>query len=180
MNDCRIELLDVSAFSEIEVMLLVSTVNKKLSENDIRLEFESPNIKFSLVQLDMMKYKAILDELTIDADLKSQAFAIIDDIGSYGLKGKKRRFVGYNAERKVANRKEKEQDRGKHYYANDNGLSVQIVWNCYASSQTTASISSSLHPLTISVLHMIRIMILQTGMHITKCCLVFSPSVFAY
>lgn len=125
MNEYRIELLDISFFSEDEVLCLVAAINKAFPTTDLLLEYEAPCIKFQLVMLDMVKYKATLDALNIDSALKDAAYAIINDIGSYGLKGKKRRFVGYNAERKVANRKAKEQDRGKHYYANDNGFSRQ-------------------------------------------------------
>lgn len=125
MKECRIELLDVSAFSEEDVLTLIAAVNQSFSENDVRFAFEPPNIKMSLFQLDMVKYRAALDAVSVDEALKDAAFGIIDQIGSYGVKGKKRRFVGFNAERKVANRKAKEQNRGKHYYANDNGFSKQ-------------------------------------------------------
>ncbi len=43
----------------------------------------------------------------------------VSSIGSYGVNGNKRLYVGFNAERKVVDRKSKEQRRGKHYYAND-------------------------------------------------------------
>ena len=125
MDKPRIELLDVSSFPENEVLLLISAINKKFSETDLRLEYETPCIKFQLLQLDMTKYRTVLDALNIDKALKDASYAIIDNIGSYGIKGKKRHFVGYNAERKVANRKTKEQNRGKHYYANDNDFSKQ-------------------------------------------------------
>lgn len=44
-------------------------------------------------------------------------------IGSYGIKDGKRVFVGYNKERKVQNRKKKELERSKYYYALDDGFS---------------------------------------------------------
>ncbi len=44
----------------------------------------------------------------------------IESIGSYGLHSGKRRFVGYNEERKVKNRAKKEENRGKYYYARNN------------------------------------------------------------
>lgn len=127
MNDYRIEILDVSSFLDDDVNLLISAINKTFPKTDIYLESAESNLKFQIIQLDMVKYKAVLDGLDISATLKDGAYAIIDNIGSYGLKGKKRRFVGYNAERKVVNRKAKEQDRGKHYYANNNGFSKQNV-----------------------------------------------------
>lgn len=40
-------------------------------------------------------------------------------VKSYGLNGDARLYVGYNDERKVSDRRNKEKRRGKHYYAND-------------------------------------------------------------
>lgn len=47
----------------------------------------------------------------------------IDGIKSYTITNGKRQFVDYNAERKVVNRKTKENDRSKYYYAQDNAFS---------------------------------------------------------
>jgi DNA modification methylase len=47
----------------------------------------------------------------------------IREIKSYGLKGKKRLYVGYDKERKVKDRKKKEIERGKFYYARKHGFS---------------------------------------------------------
>jgi len=47
----------------------------------------------------------------------------INSIKSYGLKNKKRVYVGYNKERKVKDRKSKEQNRNQYYYASDNNFS---------------------------------------------------------
>ena len=47
----------------------------------------------------------------------------IENIKSYGLKGKKRIYVGYDEERKVKDRKKKEVERVKFYYAKDHRFS---------------------------------------------------------
>jgi DNA modification methylase len=47
----------------------------------------------------------------------------IKEIKSYGLKSGKRLYVDYNKERKVKNRKSKEQERGIYYYALDHKFS---------------------------------------------------------
>lgn len=47
----------------------------------------------------------------------------IERIKSYGLKNGKRVYVGYDRERKVLARKEKETRRQQHYYANENDFS---------------------------------------------------------
>ena len=54
--------------------------------------------------------------------------AVPDAVGrvrSYGINGRKRLYVGYNAERKVVDRKAKERRRGKHYYANDHAFRTE-------------------------------------------------------
>ena len=57
-------------------------------------------------------------EFGSDAAL-SEIVAAVSGIRSYGINGSKRLYVGYNSERKVVDRKQKERRRGKHYYAND-------------------------------------------------------------
>ena len=52
----------------------------------------------------------------------SQILPAVESIKSYGINGNKRLYVGYNKERKVVDRKQKELRRGKHYYANDHGF----------------------------------------------------------
>ncbi len=55
----------------------------------------------------------------------SKIIRAIENIRSYGIQGKKRVYVGYNAERKVKGRKQKEATTGKHFYATDNPFSKQ-------------------------------------------------------
>lgn len=57
-----------------------------------------------------------------DETAMSEILEAVESIKSYGINGNKRLYVGYNSERKVVDRKLKEQRRGKHYYANDNGF----------------------------------------------------------
>ncbi|MEM2123997.1 MAG: site-specific DNA-methyltransferase [Methanolinea sp.] len=47
----------------------------------------------------------------------------VDAIGSYGVRGGRRIFAGYDRERKVRGRKEKERARGPWFYALDHGFS---------------------------------------------------------
>ena len=55
-------------------------------------------------------------------ELLSEVLRAVESIGSYGINGRKRLYVGYNSERKVVDRKDKERRRGKHYYANDHAF----------------------------------------------------------
>ena len=47
----------------------------------------------------------------------------VSKIKSYGIKSGKRQYVDFNVERKVRNRKSKEQNRSKYFYAQDNNFS---------------------------------------------------------
>jgi DNA modification methylase len=52
-------------------------------------------------------------------------FDEVSKIGSYGIKSEKRQYVDFNSERKVQNRKGKEQNRSQYYYAQDNNFPEQ-------------------------------------------------------
>src|SRR5690606_26199548 len=119
MAKYRKEILDVSSFPLDDCRELVAAFNSTFPKKDAYMALEESAIHIMLIQLDMVKYREFLDGLSISEDLIKEAFDVINSIGSYGLKGSKRLFSGYNAERKVVNRKAKEQSRSKHYYAND-------------------------------------------------------------
>ena len=89
MNNYRIEFLDISSFSKDEILILISKINKSFPKNDLQLEYDFPNLKFYIIQLDMIKYKTILDSLSITQKLREAVFTAIDKIGSYGIKDKK-------------------------------------------------------------------------------------------
>ena len=123
MVNYREEILDVSSFPTEECLELVHAFNNKFPKKDAYMFLDGSSLHIMLIQLDMVKYRELLDGLNISTDLINKAFDIINSIGSYGLNGNKRLFSGYNAERKVVNRKAKEKNRSKHYYANDNNFS---------------------------------------------------------
>lgn len=123
MIDYKKEILDISSIPSSDCNALVQAFNATFPEKDSYMSIEDHALHINLIQLDMKKYKVFLDELNVSPILKKSAFEIINNIGSYGLRGSKRRFLGYNDERKVQDRKSKELDRNKHYYANDNTFS---------------------------------------------------------
>ncbi len=106
----------------------LDSVNNNFGPNELRL-FHNQNDFFELWirELSMTHLEDTLEKLSTNLNggsttIKSFCRNIqetVQEIGSYGLKGEKRLYVGYNKERKVADRKEKEVRRGKHYYAND-------------------------------------------------------------
>lgn len=125
MADYREELLDVRAFPTEDVIRLQNAFHAEFPKADACMEYADGTLRFLLCQLDVIKYRDFIEALEIDGALKQAAFDIVNKIGSYGIRGSKRHFAGYNAERKVSNRKAKEQDRGKHYYANDNDFAKE-------------------------------------------------------
>ncbi len=127
MVEYRDEILDISTHIQEDCDALVEAFNGCFAKSDSYMEVQDENLHIMLFSLDMVKYGKLLEGLQISEDLKQAVFAIVDNIKSYGVKGGKRQFVGYNAERKVANRKAKEKDRGKHYYALDNNFSKENV-----------------------------------------------------
>jgi len=99
------------------------------SKSDIYYEIQFPNtIKIYLNQLDFsdFKNKIALKSSFLDDNAKlllNNILNEIENIKSYGLKGRKRIYVDYDKERKVKNRKLKESIRGKYFYARDNNFS---------------------------------------------------------
>ncbi|MEM3334289.1 MAG: site-specific DNA-methyltransferase [Thermoplasmata archaeon] len=99
-------------------------------KEDIYFELSSDGLIIYLRELDFFNFKKNIYSLIKNADdntakLLNSIFFSIDRIKSYGLKGRKRLYVGYDKERKVKNRQEKEIIRGMYYYARDNNFSKQ-------------------------------------------------------
>ena len=108
---------------------LLDELLKYLSPDDLSLELTPDRLRASLVALDLEAFRKSVEELSGQHHIKESEnpFLVlireIENIGSYGLKGRKRLFVGYNKERKVVGRKGKVEKRGMYYYANDNSFS---------------------------------------------------------
>lgn len=132
MKTYRDEAIDVSSYDVREVELLIKNFNSKFSLNDAYMHIDGKILHIMLSQLDVVAYQEFLNTLDVDVKLSERVFNAVNDIGSYGIRGSKRHFSGYNAERKVTNRKAKEQNRGKHYYANDNDFQMA---NCEIPSE---------------------------------------------
>ncbi|BAJ64759.1 DNA-methyltransferase [Anaerolinea thermophila] len=56
-------------------------------------------------------------------ELLQKIYEEVSKIGSYGIRSGKRQYVNFDIERKVRNRKAKEQNRSQYYYAQDNNFS---------------------------------------------------------
>jgi DNA modification methylase len=100
-------------------------------KEDIYFDLVSDGVIIYLRELDFFSFKNSIHKATInntDSDVVNLLNSIlynIEKIKSYGLKGRKRLYVGYDKERKVRNREEKVIIRGMYYYARDNQFSKQ-------------------------------------------------------
>ena len=109
---------------------IIEAVNARFNPEDlhiIRSGGREAQIWLRQVDLDLLRMT-----LQKSAGKKSQHFArdVLERIGeikNYGVVGGKRLYVGYGEERKVADRKEKELRRGRHYYANESSFAERNV-----------------------------------------------------
>ena len=99
---------------------LVKRFNNRFRPEDVSIIPNGKSIEIRLRQVDLSLMEKTVSELTESASGGNPLAATLDavkKIRSYGLKGKKRVYFGYNKERKVQNRSRKEKRRGKHFYA---------------------------------------------------------------
>ena len=123
----EIVLIYEKPITEKEIKAL-NLFNQSFKEEDLKIEYDQNRIIILLKQVDLDNVQAVsvnLSSLT-DKPIFSDVYEKIKNIKSYGLIGKKRNYVNYNKERKVTNRKEKQEKRGLYYYAQNNNFSKKI------------------------------------------------------
>lgn len=101
--------------SEIQA---IGLLNKEIKPEDMFVELKDGGAIVYLNRINLSYLKEIQSRL--NSPVIRRIIEAIEKIGSYGVKGNKRVFVDYNKERKVKDRKQKEKDRGKHFYAINN------------------------------------------------------------
>lgn len=95
--------------------------NNSFSPNDVYLEITEQQLTIKLKQLNFSKLEKFLH--TNPTTLGKAIFTAIEQIRSYNIRGSKRIYANYAAERKVKGRKQKEQKRDKIYYAKNHSFS---------------------------------------------------------
>ena len=116
--------IQTGSFPPGDVARVADIINGSFPPSDVKAIIDDGEFQLHLNRLDVERFREVLlDETSSGEGFAKAVFDVVDSIGSYGLKGSKRMFVGYNAERKVRSRKVKEKSRSKHYYANDNDFS---------------------------------------------------------
>ncbi len=116
-----------------EEIKLINSINQKFPKKDLYFDISPNKIQFFYNAIDLNKLNTLLEEFYTKTNLHSRyatndekdpftsILNTLDENRSYGIRGRKRLYVDYNAERKVLNRKEKTVKRSSYYYAiNDN------------------------------------------------------------
>ena len=99
-------------------------VNAIFDRDEIRLHKTADAYELRLREIAIHEFDEKITALADgDQTLARRLEARVKAIGSYGLRGKKRQFVNFDKERKVALRAAKAAQRGKHFYARDNAFS---------------------------------------------------------
>ena len=117
----------------------IALFNASFSPNEIQLKYDGQSVVILLKELDFNKFKNVTENLSKSSQqpIFIEILEKIDSIKSYGINGNKRNYVDYNQERKVKNRKEKEINRKKYYYAVDHHFKTE---NCQISDELTNQI----------------------------------------
>ena len=103
---------------EIEI---IDLFNENFPNNEIHLKIIDDKLVLELREVDIEKLKKL--QRTHEHLLLKQILQEIENIKSYGLSYGKRKFVDYNKERKVENRKKKSENRGLYYYTQEHNFS---------------------------------------------------------
>jgi DNA modification methylase len=116
---------------------VIITVQNKFKNNGFFFEIDEYYLHFYLKSLDVQAFKKFtltqIEGINSQSEnyirlgcLFSELFSKIEDIKSYGIKGKKRVYIDYNNERKVENRLHKVKRRGSNYYTVNNGFTKTV------------------------------------------------------
>lgn len=110
----------------------INNLFEKYSEDDIFYEIDDEKFSVHLKNINFKEFEKDVKNITANGLANTKASELlanilnkIESIKSYGLKGNKRIYVDYNKERKVKNRKQKEQNRQPFFYAQDNNFSKE-------------------------------------------------------
>ncbi len=109
--------------------VILKKFNQAFSENEVQLKFNNNNLLL-LREVDINKLRRFVNNQKNDLDtylFLSNILTKIESIKNYGLSNGKRNYTDYNKERKVINRKQKEEKRGIYYYAQDNNFKKKIT-----------------------------------------------------
>ena len=114
--------LNLTGEVDASIDAAVAMLNSQFMSDDFQVvrNGDALDIWLRQVSIDHLSQTvATVSSLHGNREALSDILHAVEDIGSYGINGKKRLYVDYNSERKVVDRKSKERRRGKYYYAKD-------------------------------------------------------------
>ena len=87
----------------------------------LAFHFHTLDLKLLEKAIDMLAKNDLLSATKVEENNKAKTilqviYDEVNKIGSYGIKSGKRQYIGFNVERKVQNRRDKEQNRSQYYY----------------------------------------------------------------
>ncbi|MXW08067.1 MAG: site-specific DNA-methyltransferase [Gammaproteobacteria bacterium] len=102
--------------------VLIEELNSRFDSSDLSIVKSDDRYEVHLRQATVSYVETVVKDLQNDnrhdTTILSSFLSTIKEQSSYGLRGDKRVYVDYNAERKIEGRKEKEARRGRHFYTN--------------------------------------------------------------
>lgn len=104
----------------------IAALNRQFNPDDFCVVRNGADLEVWLRQVNLAELSIAAESVAFQygsREAMAQVLRAVEDVRSFGVNGNKRLYVGYNSERKVIGRKEKELRRGKHFYANDHGFS---------------------------------------------------------
>ena len=114
--------LTVAQLNQDGTAALIEELNSRFDPGDLEVVINNDQYEIRLRELAIGHMETVVADLRQakhhDTTILTTFISAIEAQGSYGLKGAKRVYVGYNKERKVVGRKEKEARRGRHFYTN--------------------------------------------------------------
>ncbi len=114
--------LSAAQISDQDTLSLFEDLNSRFNPNDLSVVWNDSRFEIHLQKIAMTQLDSVVAELQSDGEhdpsILLSFLSVIKEQSSYGLQGDKRVYVGYNRERKVEGRKEKESRRERHFYTN--------------------------------------------------------------
>jgi DNA modification methylase len=116
---------------------VIRELGEKFPKDDFFFSAKDSNVTFYLKSIDLDKFKDTTNQLVKEYGLSAkyrqasdniflEIITKIENVRSYGIRGCKRVYVGYDRERKVQDRVGKVLKRGSYFYARDNNFTKEI------------------------------------------------------
>jgi len=104
-------------------LIAINALSSRISTDGLRITIQPNGLELAVREVDLFQLRTLSKEIAEAYGLNGDGHSLqliveaIEGIRSYAMNGKKRLFVDYNKERRVGDRKAKEEKRGQYYYA---------------------------------------------------------------